>query len=179
MSYNAEYHRAYYQQNRERILTQMKAYAAKNRERIRAKNKAFRAAHPLKDVWTGMMRRCAFFKGASAEVLAQYAERSITVCEEWRHLKLFEAWCLANGWKKGLQLDRINNDGPYSPENCRFVTPRQNSLNKRNTVMFGDKPVAHWYDTMGHAEGLRYEVFLTRLSRGWPICRALFEPAHK
>lgn len=155
-------------------------YYEAHREEILAKRKAYRAAHPLYVVWNAMMQRCGIFKGASAEVLAQYAERGITVCPEWRtSFKPFEAWAVANGYKPGLQLDRIDNNGNYCPENCRFVTPRENSLNKRNTVMFGDKPVAHWYDTMGHAKGLRYETFLIRLSRGWPICRALFEPVHQ
>lgn len=175
----AEYNRAYYQQNREKVLAQQKAYYQQNREKIRAKKEAFRTVHPLADTWKSMMQRCGYHKGADAKTLARYAGRGITVCNEWRHFKPFENWCLANGWQPGLQLDRIDNDGPYSPENCRFVTRSQNQRNKRNTVMFGDKPVAHWYDTMGHAEGLRYKVFLTRLSRGWPICRALFEPVHK
>ena len=44
---------------------------------------------------------------------------------------MFNDWCLNNGWEEGLQLDRIDNDGPYSPWNCRFVTPRENGFNKR------------------------------------------------
>lgn len=180
MSYNAEYYKAYYQQNREKILIQKKAYRAKNREKIRAKNKAFREAHPLECVWTGMMQRCGHFKGGSAEDLARYAGRGITVCEEWRHLKPFENWCLANGWQPGLQIDRVDNDGNYCPENCRFVTRTQNVRNRRNTVMFGGKSLAHWYDTMGHTERVRYDTFLKRItSYHWPICRALFEPVHQ
>lgn len=163
-SNRTEYHKSYYQQNREKILAQRKAY---------------RAAHPLCNVWINMMQRCGLHKGADPYKLSRYAARGVTVCPEWRHFKPFETWALANGWKKGLQLDRIDNDGPYSPENCRFVTPSQNSRNRRSTVMFGGKPLADWYDTMGHTEGLNHLTFLWRFRRGWPICRALFEPVHQ
>lgn len=162
-SNRTEYYKSYYQQNREKLLAQRKAY---------------HAAHPLAGVWHTMMQRCGHQKGAHAKDLANYAGRGITVCEEWRHFKPFENWCLANGWQPGLQLDRVDNDGNYSPENCRFVTRSQNCLNRRNTVMFGGKPLAHWYDLMGHAEGVIYDRFRQRFRRGWPICRALFEPVH-
>ena len=53
--------------------------------------------------------------------------RGITVCEDWKRAKNFIEWALNNGYKDGLQIDRINNDGNYEPSNCRFVTHGENN----------------------------------------------------
>ena len=47
---------------------------------------------------------------------------------------LFQTWCILNNWKKGLTIDRINNDLGYYPTNCRFVTRSENSQNKRHLI---------------------------------------------
>lgn len=62
-----------------------------------------------------------------------YGERGIKVCQEWlENSKSFIRWSLLNGYKEDLQIDRINNDGDYSPNNCRWVTQLENANNKRN-----------------------------------------------
>lgn len=61
----------------------------------------------------------------------RYGGRGIKVCVEWLNdFEAFKSWALANGFKKELQIDRINSDGDYSPENCRFVTPEENTRNQ-------------------------------------------------
>lgn len=63
-----------------------------------------------------------------------YGGRGVTVCNEWlSDFQSFARWAVAQGHRKGLQLDRRDNDGNYTPENCRLVTPRVNSSNKRNS----------------------------------------------
>lgn len=64
----------------------------------------------------------------------RYGGRGITVCKEWSydHLEDFMSWALANGWEKGLEIDRIDNCKGYSPDNCRFVSPKENSRNRRS-----------------------------------------------
>lgn len=58
--------------------------------------------------------------------------RGIIVCEIWKNDFLsFYTWCMNNNYSKGLQIDRIDNDGNYEPNNCRFVTAKINSSNKR------------------------------------------------
>ena len=67
---------------------------------------------------------------------AVYGGRGITVCEEWKSdPESFVAWALGNGWKRGLQIDRIDTNGPYSPQNCRWVTSRENNRNRRNNKL--------------------------------------------
>jgi hypothetical protein len=62
----------------------------------------------------------------------QYGGRGIRVCEEWRRsFAVFLDWAMRNGYRSGLQIDRIDNDRGYCPENCRFVTALENARNKR------------------------------------------------
>ncbi len=63
----------------------------------------------------------------------RYGGRGITICDEWLNdVSTFVEWALANGFQPNLQIDRIDNDGSYSPENCRWVTAQTNSRNRRN-----------------------------------------------
>lgn len=88
--------------------------------------------HPLMLVFWGMKKRCC--KKTYREY-RHYGGRGITICNEWLACPAdFVRWGLSNGWQPGLEIDRIDNDGPYAPWNCRFVTPRVNCQNKRNNV---------------------------------------------
>lgn len=99
----------------------------------------------LFNLWQTMKSRC---ENPKRENFERYGARGITVCKEWHEAKIFVEWALNNGYKKGLQLDRIDNDKGYSPDNCRFVTPSENSRNRRNTkylTLNGEtKSVVEW-----------------------------------
>lgn len=83
--------------------------------------------HPLYGVWSAMKVRCNDINDIN------YGKRGICVADEWKNdFPKFYNWCLANGYKKGHSLDRINVDGNYTPDNCRFVTVEQQNQNKRN-----------------------------------------------
>lgn len=94
---------------------------------------------PWYSVYKAMMERCGHYEGASERSLRDYRDRGITVCELWRNSPMaFGDWLLAHGWHKGLQIDRIDNNQGYSPENCRVVSCRENLNNRRNTVKLND-----------------------------------------
>ena len=99
----------------------------------------------LYNVWVTMMHRCYDPKRVKYK---DYGGRGIEVCDEWHDPNCFIDWAEANGYQIGLQLDRKDNDSWYSPENCRFITPKENSRNRRNTkyltINNDTKCVAEW-----------------------------------
>lgn len=106
----------------------------------------------LYNCWTAIKQRC---KNPNAQAYHNYGGRDITYCDEWEKFKPFCEWALANGWEKGLDIDRIDNDGSYEPSNCRFVTRRENVNNRRNSVLLTvngvTKPSTVWADEIGAA----------------------------
>jgi len=83
----------------------------------------------LYTIWNGMVKRCHDRRSA---MYKNYGARGIKICTEWKfNYKEFKKWALLNGYNDDLQIDRINNDAGYSPENCRFVTSMINTHNTR------------------------------------------------
>jgi len=79
--------------------------------------------------WDNMRRRCT---NPSHPQHPYYGGRGIRICEAWRTDPVaFVAWAASAGWEKGLQLDRIDNDGNYEPSNCRWTTRAVQSRNTR------------------------------------------------
>lgn len=83
--------------------------------------------------WSGIKARC---HSPASTSYPEYGARGITMCDEWRaSYATFRDWAITNGYADSLQIDRINNDLGYCPENCRWVTPKQNSANRRRSVI--------------------------------------------
>jgi hypothetical protein len=84
--------------------------------------------HPVYNLWINMRDRC---RNPNRPDYERYGNRGISVCKEWENnSKIFIEWALSNGYKKGLLLDRIDNDLGYFPANCRFV---DYGVSNRNT----------------------------------------------
>lgn len=79
---------------------------------------------PVYNLWTNMRRRCR------AEPV--YVRSGISVCDEWRDVSVFAEWAMSNGFAPGLDLDRRDTLGNYSPENCRFISRKENTQNVRD-----------------------------------------------
>jgi hypothetical protein len=85
--------------------------------------------HPLYYIWGSMKARCCNETHISFN---SYLGKGIQVCLEWKsNFMSFYIWAIENGWKQGLTLDRINNDGDYTPDNCRWVNRSIQQRNKR------------------------------------------------
>ncbi|WP_271300617.1 hypothetical protein [Sphingomonas sp. CV7422] len=83
-------------------------------------------------IWHNMHQRCR--KGGDYWKQHGYADRGITVCEEWRSYPRFYAWAMSNGYADDLTIDRRDNDAGYHPSNCRWVTNTVQARNTRRTV---------------------------------------------
>jgi hypothetical protein len=116
--------------------------------------------HPLYNVWINMRRRC---DDSSAISYKYYGGRGIAVCEEWSNFDSFLAWALSNGYRQGLSLDRIDGDGNYCPENCRWADWKTQANNKRNnrriTINGVTKNAKEWAD----GAGIKWSTFQRRI----------------
>lgn len=133
--------------------------------------------HPLYHVIGDAIRRCY---NTNDPAYKNYGGRGIEVCPQWCNDRgLFVSWGLQNGWKPGLELDREDNDGDYTPENCRFVSRSTNLNNRRNTIRTVDgAPVADIYNTANH-RAVSYSCFAKRIKAGWDASAALTTKSRK
>ncbi len=148
----SEYHKKW----RERNPDYMKNWREKNQDKIKeyyrlrceddnylkirvTRRRKYYAEHRndphfiLSRTLTNMKSRCY---NSNSWYYHYYGERGIIVCDEWlNNSDSFIKWSLLNGWEKGLTIDRINNNGNYTPNNCRFATRKQQAQNRRRAKL--------------------------------------------
>lgn len=127
--------------------------------------------------WESMRDRC--FREKCRDY-PDYGGRGITVCDEWKDsFEHFRDWSLANGYQDNLTIDRKDNDGPYSPDNCRLATLEEQANNKRNNLLITycgkTQTLTKWAEEMGMKEKTLWQ----RLKRNWPIEKALTQSVKK
>ena len=121
-----------------------------------------------------MVYRC---ENPNAKSYKDYGGRGIKVCPEWRNdfLKFYE-WCMSSGYQEGLTIDRIDNNGDYSPDNCRWATKIQQDNNRRNNKFISYNGETHTLAEWNRICGFKRNTIGRRLSRGWSIERAITTP---
>lgn len=118
----------------------------------------------LYNVWNTMRERCENPKSTS---YPNYGAKGITVCEEWSDFKNFLAFAENTGYRKGLALDRIDGDGQYCPENCRWVTQRENNRNKKNLIYLTVNGETHLLVDWARITGQPKTRLYARRGSGW------------
>lgn len=127
-------------------------------------------------IWNNMKQRC-YNKNDNA--YKHYGGRGIKVCNEWKNDYVkFRDWALENGYKDNLEIDRIDNDGNYEPDNCKWSTRKEQNRNTRQNKIITYKGETHclteWAEILGVDAGrLSY-----RLGYGWSVERAFTEEVH-
>ncbi len=143
------------------------------REATAANNRTHGLSHRAEyQIWCGMKQRCEY---PPHICYARYGGRGIRVCERWQD---FAAFLADMGPRPSTKhsLDRIDSNGDYSPDNCRWSTSSEQASNTRRTrlVTFRGEtlPASHWADRLG----LDRNMVLRRIREGWSAERALTEP---
>lgn len=103
----------------------------------------------------------------------------VCVCDEWLQpggFERFREWAFENGYNDNLSLDRIDNDGSYSPDNCRWITMKEQQNNRSDNVFLeynGEiKTMKQWSECLG----MKYSLLKSRHYRGWTVPEIFSEP---
>ena len=112
-------------------------------------------------IWTNMKTRCY---NKSNPNYARWGARGIQVCDEWRcDFSAFYIWAMQSGYADTLFLDRIDNDGMYSPTNCRWATAKEQANNTRKTSRLSYKGLTHSLHEWGRILNIEPSTLFYRL----------------
>lgn len=128
----------------------------------------------LYNIWHGMKQRC-YDKGCHSFPL--YGGRGISVCDEWKHdFTSFRDWAICHGYSEELSIDRIDTNGNYSPENCKWSTQEEQQNNKKNNLLLTLDGETHTAPEWGRMLGIPVHVIYNRIRYGWDVENILKRP---
>lgn len=123
------------------------------------------------NIYQGMKKRCYLKCNHDYK---NYGARGIAVCDEWRNnFQAFYNWSMANGYNDKLTIDRIDVNGNYEPNNCRWCNMKQQARNRRNNIYFTYNGETHCLTDWCEILGLNRKTIYERLRHGWSYKRAL------
>ena len=129
-------------------------------------------------IWQNMKHRC---NDPNNNMFANYGGRGIKVCDEWMSgFEPFLKWALGPGYQEGLSIERIDVNGNYTPENCKWITMQQQWLNRTDShhlTAFGKtQTIKEWADE----SGLKYDTIERRINLyGWTSEEAVTIKPHQ
>ena len=125
----------------------------------------------IDNIYKAMISRCYCKSNNRYE---RYGGRGIVVCEEWKNNKMkFFEWSFSNGYREDLTLDRINTNGNYEPENCRWVTQKEQQNNRSNNRLIEFNGDIHTIGEWSEITGIKIATICNRINSGWSICDSL------
>lgn len=128
----------------------------------------------IRATWQGIIRRCF---NPKCNDYKYYGGRGIGVAAEWVDGFInFYQWAVCNGYDNKLQIDRIDNNGDYSPDNCRWVTKKDNTRNKRDSIYITIGGISKHIKEWAEISGINYDTLRARYNNGWPADRLLITP---
>lgn len=143
----------------------MKIVNASGQRNIMASTTHGKSNHPLYLRWSTIKTRCTNKKH---EHYKDYGGRGIMICNEWaNNFSVFYDWAINNGYADNLEIDRIDSNKGYSPDNCRWVNKYEQAVNRRNSVFLSDgiveKPLRDWCSE----KSVEYKLAHARYKKGW------------
>ena len=137
----------------------------------------------LYGVWSSMKERCNV---KSCKSYKHYGARGIKVCDEWSNDYMsFYRWSMENGYSDGLSIERIDVNGNYCPENCKWIPFKEQPRNRRDTVYATNndgitKPLTEWCHILNFPQKLAYSRYRKMRNSGTEIIfEDIFAPVHE
>lgn len=116
-------------------------------------------------IWQRMKQRCS--SSCPKHEIELYYGRGIRVCPEWENdFEAFYRWAMAHGYRDDLSIDRIDSNGNYCPDNCRWATAKEQVNNRRNTIFVEYEGQRMALSDVAIKTGLPYSTLKSRLARG-------------
>ena len=146
-------------------------------KRVKYPNKLIHGGKDTKlyNVWTSIKQRCL---NSNSKPFPDYGGRGIKICDEWMSdFIAFFDWAIDNGYIDGLSIDRIDNDGYYCPDNCRWVSSTVQQNNKRNNHILTYNGESLTMSQWSQRTGIKYSKLKDRINKcGWSIEKSLTTP---
>lgn len=145
-------------------------------------SKKFKKRHgmtgtPIHNLWLSMRQRCSNPNDTDYRL---YGGRGIKVCDEWnKSFETFAEWALSSGYQVGLSIDRIDVNGNYEPDNCRFITMFEQASNKRNNVFIQYEGETVTVTEASRRCGIPQSTLANRIRAGWNDYDATHIPVYK
>lgn len=128
-------------------------------------------------IYNNMVRRCEDPKSNKYRL---YGGRGISVCKEWRYdINTFFEWAEMSGYHDNLTIDRINVNGNYCPDNCRWTNMKVQSNNKTNNILITYNDETHTVTEWSDIIGINSKTIYARLKRGWDCVDAITKPVRQ
>ena len=123
----------------------------------------------LYNIWRAMRQRCL---NPNQQSYKRYGARGITICEEWSDYAKFKEWAYSAGYDPNAEhgkctIDRIDNNGNYTPENCRWITMQQQNFNKRDNVRLTLNGKTQTVSEWARELNIPVDRIRGRIRRGW------------
>ena len=120
----------------------------------------------LYQTWKNMRKRCF---NPNDNRWENYGGRGITICQEWNDYKIFRKWAMDNGYNDNLTIDRIDVNGNYCPENCRWADAKiqANNVSRNRIIEYEGKKMT--MSEFADYIGISYSALQHRITRGWDI----------
>lgn len=129
----------------------------------------------LYNIWRGMKWRCTSKKNKRRKF---YLDKNINVCDEWKNnFMSFYKWAIDNGYNDNLTIDRINNNGDYEPDNCRWATYTEQNNNQSTSKKYIYKNKTYTLKELSGMTGIKLPTLYQRLEQSkWEINKAINTP---
>lgn len=127
----------------------------------------------LHKIWLSMRERCY---RVNHTYYKNYGGRGIKICDEWQTFEPFRDWAMSHGYADNLTIDRIDYDGDYSPDNCRWSTMKEQQNNKRSNRVVAYRGKKYTLTELAEKSGLKKTTLKERLNMGWSVEDAVNRP---